>query len=297
MKVPLPSSTGSTRAPSGGSGNSAEIEGDQPPVPPSSGDLRPIPVVTKSNLHVPPMSRPASKPSHGPRSPASRARGLLLILVASLFGSLLGGCGDSDAELDGAEGAPPNPLLRPAQFTETAPARFAVRFETTAGEFVVDVHRDWAPLGTDRFYNLVRAGYYDDTRVYRVVPGFMAQFGIHGDPFVHRAWSRAPLRDDPVTQSNARGRVTFAKAGRNSRTAEIFISTVDNSRLDADGFAPFGEVVEGMETVDAFHSGYGDGPPRGSGPYAAMAHARGNEYLDEEYPELTRILRASVVEP
>lgn len=226
---------------------------------------------------------------------AAAASRYLLILAAGLFGTLLVACGSPDGGPDD-EGAAANPLLRPGQFTETAPARFAVLFETTAGDLVVEVHRDWAPIGADRFYNLVQAGYYDDTRIYRVVPGFMAQFGIHGDPFVHRAWARAPLIDDPVMQSNSRGRVTFAKAGRNSRTAEIFISTVDNSRLDTDGFAPFGEVVEGMETVDAFHSGYGDGPPRGSGPYAAMAHARGNEYLDEEYPALTRIVRASVVE-
>lgn len=189
------------------------------------------------------------------------------------------------------------PLLRPAQFTETAPPRFVVRFETTAGDFAVDVHREWAPIGADRFYNLVKGGYYDDTRIYRVVPGFMAQFGIHGDPFVHRAWARSLLRDDPVVESNLRGRVTFARAGPNSRTAEVFISTVDNSRLDGDGFAPFGEVVEGMEVVDAFHADYGDGPPRGDGPYAAMAQARGNEYLDEEYPELTRIVRATLVSP
>ena len=242
-------------------------------------------------LALPRLSRPGNRHPSIFRFVGGRC---LFLALATL---LLAACGSPDAGDEAGSGAPANPLLRPAQFNETAPPRFAVRFETTAGDFTVEVHRSWAPLGADRFYNLVRAGYYDDTRVYRVVPGFMAQFGIHGDPFVHRAWSRAPLRDDPVTQSNTRGRVTFAKAGRNSRTAEIFISTVDNSRLDTDDFAPFGEVVEGMETVDAFHGGYGDGPPRGSGPYAAMAHARGNEYLDEEYPELTRILRASVVEP
>ncbi|TVR64851.1 MAG: peptidylprolyl isomerase [Gemmatimonadales bacterium] len=217
----------------------------------------------------------------------------LLALAFVLPAAAAAACGEAP---DRGSAEPRDPLLRPAQFTETAPPRFAVRFETTAGEFVVEVRREWAPIGADRFYNLVQAGYYDDTRIYRVVPGFMAQFGIHGDPFIHRAWARALLRDDPVVESNSRGRVTFAKAGPNSRTAEVFISTVENARLDADGFAPFGEVVEGMEVVDAFHAGYGDGPPRGEGPYAAMAHARGNEYLDEEYPELTRIIRAVVVD-
>ena len=221
-----------------------------------------------------------------------RATGRSLLFALVLTTAAVTGCGEAP---EGGSAEARDPLLRPAQFSDTAPPRFAVRFETTAGAFVVDVHRAWAPLGADRFYNLAKAGYYDDTRIYRVVPGFMAQFGIHGDPFIHRAWARSLLRDDPVVESNVRGRVAFAKAGPNSRTAEVFISTVDNARLDTDGFAPFGEVVDGMEVVDAFHAGYGDGPPRGDGPYAAMAHARGNEYLDEEYPELTRIIRAVVL--
>jgi peptidyl-prolyl cis-trans isomerase A (cyclophilin A) len=209
---------------------------------------------------------------------------LLLVTTAS-------GCGNPDAEPTEVA----NPLLRPGQFTDTAPSRFTVRFATTAGDFVVDVHREWAPIGADRFYNLVKAGYYDDIRIHRVVSGFMAQFGIHGDPHVNYVWRRALLPDDPVVQSNQRGRLAFAMAGRHTRGTEVFISYVDNPFLDEDGFAPFGEVVEGMQVVDAFHSGYGDGPPRGEGPYGAMAHARGNEYLDEEFPELTSIVRAIIV--
>ncbi len=211
------------------------------------------------------------------------------ILAALLLVGVAWGCGNG-GDREPAEAA--NPLLRPGQFTETAPDRFTVRLETTAGDVVVEVRREWAPLGADRFYNLVKAGYYDDTRVYRVVPGFMAQFGVHGDPYVNYVWRRALLRDDPGVERNVRGRIAFARAGPHTRSTEVFISTVDNSFLDADGFVPFGEVVEGMEVVDGFHAGYGDGPPRGDGPYGAMAQARGNEYLDEEFPQLTTLVRA-----
>lgn len=213
-------------------------------------------------------------------------------VILLLLGAVAVGCGGA-GDREPAEAQ--DPLLRPGQFTETAPPRFAVRFETSAGDFLVDVHRGWAPMGADRFYNLVKAGYYDDTRIYRVVPRFMAQFGVHGNPYVNYVWRRAPIQDDPVVQSNRRGRITFATAGPHTRSTEVFISYVDNPFLDDDGFAPFGEVVEGMEVVDAFHSEYGDGPPRGDGPYGAMAQARGNEYLDEEFPELTTILRATIL--
>lgn len=205
----------------------------------------------------------------------------------------VGACGGGEEQPRQA----PNPLLRPAQLTETAPAQFRVRFETSVGDFLVDVHRDWAPLGADRFYNLVKNGFFDDTRVYRALDGFMAQFGLNGDPYVNQAWKNAFIVDDPVTQSNARGRITFAKGGLHTRTTEVFVNYRDNASLDAQGFAPFGEVVEGMEVVDAFHTAYGDGPPRGEGPYAAMVGARGNEYLDAEFPELTRIERASIESP
>ena len=203
------------------------------------------------------------------------------------------GCGDNSS---GDESRlPPNPLYRPQRFAETAPEVFRARFETSAGDVLIEVHREWAPLGADRFFNLVKAGFYDDTRIYRVLQGFMAQFGLSGDPYVNAAWKSQYIVDDPVLQTNSRGRVAFAKGGVHTRTVEVFISFKDNPALDDDGFAPFGEVIEGMDVVDSFHAAYGDGPPRGDGPYAAMAQARGNEYLDDEFPELTRIVRATIV--
>lgn len=218
------------------------------------------------------------------RRPAIRTVPTLVITL------LLSACGGEPAE----QGPPPDPLLRPAQFTETAPATFLANFETSVGDFVVEVHRDWAPLGADRFYNLAKGGYYDDSRVHRVVDGFMAQFGIAADPYVSQAWKNEFIVDDPVVETNSRGRVTFAKGGLHSRTTEVFISYQDNGGLDNDAFAPFGEVIEGMEAVDAFYASYGDGPPRGEGPYAAMAQARGNEYLDADFPELTRIIKVTI---
>lgn len=213
-----------------------------------------------------------------------------LLVAAAVLVAACGGEPDPPSE-------PAQPLLYPARLDETAPDRFRVRFETTAGDFVVEVHRDWAPRGADRFYNLVRNGFYDDQRIYRVVEGFMAQWGIHGDPLVDYQWRDEFLMDDPVLRSNERGTMTFAKAGPNSRTTEVFVNYEDNPGLDDQRFAPFGRVVEGMETVDAFHAGYGDGPPRGEGPYALQAQRQGNAYLDAEFPELDRILEARVVTP
>ena len=211
-------------------------------------------------------------------------------LALAVF-TLLFGCGGGEPE----EQRPArNPLLRPEQFGEMAPATFQVLFETSVGDFLVEVHRDWAPLGSDRFYNLVAAGYYDDTRIYRVVGDFMAQFGLNADPYVNQAWKTQFIIDDPVTQTNSRGAMTFAKGGLHTRTTEVFINYRDNKMLDSDGFAPFGRVIEGMQVVDSFYAKYGDGPPRGDGPYAAMAQARGNEYLDTDFPELTRIIRATI---
>lgn len=217
---------------------------------------------------------------------------MVLTIVALAVASSCGGGSDSEEARDPRLS---DPLLRPKRYQETAPGRFSVRLETSAGDVVIEVHRDWAPLGADRFYNLVKGGFYDDTRVYRVVPGFMAQFGLNGNPYVNQVWKSEYLVDDPVTQTNARGRVAFAKGGVHSRTTEVFISYKDNTSLDDEGFSPFGEVVEGIDVVDSFHSEYGDGPPRGDGPYQAMAAARGNEYLDNDFPELTKIVTATLV--
>lgn len=212
-------------------------------------------------------------------------------VLAFLLLPLAAACSSQD---DTAARAAPNPLLRPDRFTATAPSTFRVRFETSAGDFVVEAHREWAPLGVDRFYNLAGAGFFDDSRVYRVVEGFVAQFGLNGDPYVNQAWKTEYLVDDPVTHSNTRGRVTFAKGGRHSRTTEIFVNLRDNPQLDDADFAPIGEVVEGMDVVERLYAAYGDGPPRGEGPYQAMVQARGNAYLDAEFPELTRIESARI---
>lgn len=208
----------------------------------------------------------------------------------------LAACGGGDPD-EGTPAEAPNPLLFPRRLTVTAPAEFRVHLETSEGEVVIAVHRAWSPNGADRFYNLVTNGFYDDVRIYRVIEGFMAQFGINGDPLVTAQWRNSIIVDDPSVESNTRGRVSFAKAGPNSRTTELFISLRDNPALDDQGFTPIGEVIEGMDVVDRFHSGYGDGPPRGSGPYRAQARIQGNAYLDAEFPDLTRIVRAWVEGP
>lgn len=193
--------------------------------------------------------------------------------------------------------APPkkNPLLEPATLTATAPDVYKVRFDTSKGPFVVEVHRAWAPQGADRFYNLVQNRYYDDVRFFRVVSGFMAQFGLSGDPAVNTAWENASIPDDPVVGSNTRGTITFAMAGPNTRTTQVYINLVDNLRLDRMGFAPFGRVIEGMEVVDALHSGYGEGAPRGRGPSQDRIGAEGNAYLTAEFPELDYVKTARIV--
>ena len=222
------------------------------------------------------------------------------LVLTGLLCTLFGAAACSPAEEESADEATSdrNPLLfaRTIQRSGPTPDRFRVRFETTAGEFVVEAHREWSPLGVDRFHQLVRAGFYDDTRFYRVVDGFMAQFGLNGDWQVNYVWKDENLQDEPVVRSNTRGRLAFAKGGPHTRTTELYVNFADNSRLDVLGFSPFAEVVEGMEAVDRIYSGYGEGPPAGDGPYAAMIHARGNAYLDEEFPELTRIIRATVIE-
>lgn len=207
----------------------------------------------------------------------------------------LAACGGDSGGSDGAT-ASANPLLSPSSLNATAPAEYQVRFETSKGDFVVDVHRDWAPNGADRFYNLVTNGFYDGVRFFRVIPNFMAQFGINGDPQVSARWRNAAILDDPVTQSNVRGTLTFAATGRpNSRTTQVFINFRDNSNLDAMGFAPFGEVVEGMDVVDQLYSGYGEGAPNGQGPDQNQVQARGNEYLQSDFPQLDSIVSATVV--
>jgi len=185
-------------------------------------------------------------------------------------------------------------LRNPAALTERAPDVFKARFDTSKGPFVIDVHRDWAPLGADRFYNLVRNGYYDDTRFFRVIDGVLAQIGINGTPSVQTLWRSATIKDDPVKQSNKRGFVSFANAGPDSRSTQFFISLVDNAKYDRLGFAPFGQVASGMENVDRLYSGYGDGAPNGTGPVQQKIQTEGNAYLVKEFPKLDYVKKATV---
>lgn len=185
-------------------------------------------------------------------------------------------------------------LSNPAALTEKAPAVYKVRFDTSKGAVVIEVHRDWAPNGADRFYNLVKNGFYDDVRFFRVIKGFMVQFGVNGDPKVSSGWRAATIQDDPVKQSNKRGTITFATSGPNSRTSQVFINFADNARLDGQGFAPFGEVVAGMDVVDQLFGGYGEGAPRGQGPDQSRLQREGNDYLIKEFPNLDVIKRATI---
>jgi peptidyl-prolyl cis-trans isomerase A (cyclophilin A) len=186
----------------------------------------------------------------------------------------------------------PNARLRtPAQLKERAPDLYRARFDTTKGAFVIEVHRDWAPNGADRFYNLVKNGFYDGVRFFRVLDGFMAQFGMSGDPSVQRQWTNATIPDDPVKESNKRGYVTFAKSALpNSRTTQIFINFVDNTNLDKDGFAPFDQVVTGMDVVDTLHTGYG----RQNVPDQFQITKEGEAYLKREYPLLDMVKTATI---
>lgn len=179
-------------------------------------------------------------------------------------------------------------------FALQAPDSFRARFGTTKGDFVIMVHRAWAPRGADRFYNLVRAGFYDGVRFFRVIPGFMAQFGLHGDPAVTAAWQPRVFPDDPVRRTNGRGMVTFATAGAGTRTTQVFINYRDNSPLDAGGFAPFGQVVEGMDVVDKLFGGYGEGAPGGRGPDQYRLNMEGETYLARQFPNLDKINKATV---
>ena len=182
-------------------------------------------------------------------------------------------------------------LKNPAALNEQAPAMYKAAFDTSKGKFVISVHREWAPLGADRFYNLVKNGYYTDVRFFRVLDGFMAQFGMNGDPGIQAAWGQANFKDDPVKQSNKRGYVTFAKSSLpNSRSVQVFINFVDNTGLDAQGFAPFGQVTEGMDIVDKLYSGYG----RDNVPDQGRITAEGNAYLMKTYPKLDFIKTATI---
>jgi peptidyl-prolyl cis-trans isomerase A (cyclophilin A) len=187
-------------------------------------------------------------------------------------------------------------LMNPGELNERAPDLFKANFDTSAGPFVIEVHRDWSPNGADRFYNLAKRGYYDGLRFFRVIPGFMAQFGISGDPSISKVWRAARIADDPVTQSNRRGYITFATAGPGTRTTQLFINLADNNSLDKQGFSPFGQVASGMDNVQKIYSGYGEGAPSGKGPDQGRVQMEGNKYLEAEFPRLDYIKTITIAQ-
>jgi peptidyl-prolyl cis-trans isomerase A (cyclophilin A) len=185
------------------------------------------------------------------------------------------------------------PLPTPSD--SASPDSFRVKFVTTKGDFTVEVTRAWAPKGADRFYRLAKEGYFRDIRFFRVLPGFMAQFGLSGNPALNAKMDSLRIPDDPVTQSNKRGMVTFATAGPDTRSNQFFINYGDNASLDAQGFSPFGRVIDGMKVVDALYGGYGEGAPNGAGPSQDSIMTKGNEYLQRAFPKLDYIKSATIV--
>jgi peptidyl-prolyl cis-trans isomerase A (cyclophilin A) len=168
-----------------------------------------------------------------------------------------------------------------------------VKFETTKGDIVIELTPEWAPLGAARFAELVTGGFYDGAKFFRVLPGFVVQFGLPADP--KTAPKVSNLKDDPVTQTNAKGTITFATAGPGTRTSQVFINLVDNQRLDGMGFAPFGKVVEGFDVVEKLYAGYGEGAPYGSGPDQGKVRTLGNAYLEASFPKMDGITKATVI--
>lgn len=214
--------------------------------------------------------------------------------VSSDLGMAMDGGGspsiDAGPAADMGGGPSPDSLRDVTNFQATAPASFRALFTTSAGDFTVESRRQLAPIGVDRFYNLVRNGYFDGIRFFRVVPDFIVQFGIHGDPSVSAVWRQQNMADDPVVQGNRRGFLTYATAGPNTRTTQLFLNFSDNGFLDGQGFAAFGEVVEGMAVVDSINAQYGEAPNQN------LIQQQGNAYLESEFPELDFIIRARVVE-
>jgi peptidyl-prolyl cis-trans isomerase A (cyclophilin A) len=216
-----------------------------------------------------------------------------------LAGALLVGCPkqeDAQSKSQGEERpAPAQEEAAKVTPEGQAPDQYTVELDTTKGPILIDVRREWAPHGADRFYELVQNGYYTDVAFFRVISGFMAQVGISGDPALNVEWREKRIPDDPVKASNARGIATFATSGANSRTTQFFISFSDNSRLDGMGFAPFGKVRD-MAPVDALYNGYGEGAPRGRGPDQGRMQSQGNAYLRESFPKLDYIKSAKIIE-
>jgi peptidyl-prolyl cis-trans isomerase A (cyclophilin A) len=212
-----------------------------------------------------------------------RLKTLVLTVIVSMSMAAVAGSALAQVNMD--------KLMNPAQLNETAPDKYKVKFDTSKGEFTVEVTRAWAPNGADRFYNLVKNGFYDNCKFFRNIEGFMVQFGINGNPKISAGMMKARIKDDPVTQSNKRGYITFAMAGPNTRTSQLFINFGDNSNLDAQGFSPFGKVTKGMNIVESLYNQYG-GKPSEAQP---QIQAEGNAFLEKNYPKLDFIKTATIV--
>jgi peptidyl-prolyl cis-trans isomerase A (cyclophilin A) len=202
----------------------------------------------------------------------------------------LTGCSSPGGDRNKKEEAPAAPAKQ-----EPVPAIFHVKLDSSKGLVDIEVHRDWAPKGADRFFQLVKSGFYDGARFFRVVRGFVVQFGINGDPQIDALWASGMLPDDPVKHPNGKGTVTYAKPGPNARTTQLFINLADNRKdLDRQGFAPIGQVVDGMSVVESLYGFYGDMPPGGQGPDPNKIAQQGNEYLETHFPRLDFIKKETV---
>jgi peptidyl-prolyl cis-trans isomerase A (cyclophilin A) len=238
---------------------------EAPPAPPAEPPPAPAAKVETPPPPAPPPAEPA--PAAAPAAPAA------------------------EGAVPAAEAAPAKKgLLSPAKLDEQAPPKYKAKFTTTKGAFVLEVTRDWAPLGADRFYNLVKNGFFDGVKFFRVIKGFMVQFGISGDPKISAAWRDAEFKDDPVKQSNQRGTISFATKGPNTRTTQVFINYVDNSRLDGMGFSPFGKVVSGMDVLDQLFGEYGGAPSE----QQPRIQDEGNAFLEREFPKLDAVKKAEI---
>jgi len=226
---------------------------------------------------------------------------LSILLMINLTPGLIAPQAPHEGAPAAGSGTAPSPARRsltdPASLNEQAPEAYAVKFVTTQGTFVIQARRAWAPRGADRFYNLAKNGFYDGASFFRVLPGFVVQFGISPDPQISKVWKTATIPDDPVVESNLQGTITFATAGPNTRTTQAFINLADNPRLDGMGFSPFGKVTEGMDVVQRLYSGYGEGGPRGNGPDQGHIEAEGRAYLEKDFPKLDSIRTATILTP
>ena len=222
---------------------------------------------------------------------------LNLVFWAALVPALLvlGACESAKKEQPAAPSSKPA-LNNPSSLNEQAPDVYWAKLDTTKGAIVIKVTRDWAPIGADRFYNLVKNGFFNDARFFRMIPGFIVQFGISADPNVSAVWHDADIQDDPVKQSNAAGTVTFATAGPNTRTTQVFINLANNQMLDSQGFAPFGAVTQGMDVAQSLYSGYGEGAPQGNGPDQQLIQSQGETYLAQNFPKLDKIKSATILQ-